>query len=168
MVDNGSPLVSGWPRRARTLLLRGMMAAAMIVTAVGAPTAASADDGDRVTTTSCGSLQAPESGTAHARFRNCTISWGKNIIDGAYWQTVKFQLLDARTDGYCARAIVEVTRVNGSYEDRTFSECNGVWTNKSVTFSGRGRLMWFALGYGPAPYNLNGTNIVQFTSPGGY
>jgi len=115
----------------------GKVAIALVAGAgllLGTATAAQAGNGDHTSTVSCGSYQSPPSGTAHARIRNCSVTFGKNTIDGTYWQTANFQLLDSLTDGYCARSFS-----SGGSEGKQInqSECNGVWTSKSATFNGR-------------------------------
>ncbi|MFF3691404.1 hypothetical protein [Streptomyces sp. NPDC002187] len=144
------------------------LAASALTLAVGIsgvlllPTAAAADDGDRTQTVSCGTLESKDSsGIIHAKIRNCTVTWGKNIIDGSYWQTVKFQLLDSRTDGVCARS-----RVAGEHGVRDFSECNGVWTTKTANFSGRTSDIFISIGYGRSAGDL--THYKGMIAPSGY
>ncbi|WP_406002845.1 hypothetical protein [Streptomyces sp. NBC_00829] len=146
--------------------LRAVEAAALTV-AVGIggallPAAAAADDGDRTQTVSCGTLESTDSGgVVHAKIRNCSVTWGKNVLDGAYWQTVKFQLLDSRTDGVCARA-----RVAGEQGSKDFSECNGVWTTKTATFGGRTSVIFISIGYGRSASDL--THYKGMFAPSGF
>jgi hypothetical protein len=109
--------------------LRMVTAAALGVTGLFAlPSAALADNGDRTTVRYCEDLDAQ----GHAKTRFCSVTWGKNIRDGSYWQIVSMQLLDSMTDGYCAR---------GTFSDGgslvEFSECNGNWYSRTQRFDGR-------------------------------
>ncbi|MER5465631.1 hypothetical protein ABT010_34105 [Streptomyces sp. NPDC002668] len=147
--------------------LRAIVASALTL-AVGIggalllPTAAVADDGDRTQTVSCGTLESTDSsGVVHAKIRNCAVTWGKNILDGSYWQTVKFQLLDSRTDGVCARA-----RVAGEHGSKDFSECNGVWTTKTANLSGRTSGIFISIGYGRNAWDL--THYKSLIAPSGF
>ncbi|MDQ0938849.1 hypothetical protein [Streptomyces sp. V1I1] len=146
--------------------LRAVAASALTAVGIGGvlllPAAAVADDGDRRQTVSCGTLESKDSsGVVHAKIRNCTVTWGKNIIDGSYWQTVKFQLLDSRTDGVCARA-----RVAGEHGSKDFSECNGVWTTKTANFSGRTSDIFISIGYGHNAWDL--THYKAVLAPSGF
>ncbi|MET7717219.1 hypothetical protein [Streptomyces sp. NPDC005407] len=146
--------------------LRAVAASALTAVGIGGvlllPAAAVADDGDRTQTVSCGTLESKDSsGVVHAKIRNCTVTWGKNIIDGSYWQTVKFQLLDSRTDGVCARA-----RVAGEHGSKDFSECNGVWTTKTANFSGRTSDIFISIGYGRNAWDL--THYKAVLAPSGF
>ncbi|MEU3922027.1 hypothetical protein [Streptomyces sp. NPDC029004] len=136
--------------------------AAMLTAAAVAPTAAVADEGDRSQTVSCESLWVNDSaGATHARLQGCSVTWGKNIIDGSYWQTVKFQLLDSRTDGVCARA-----RVAGDHGSKDFSECKGVWTSKTANLSGRTSGIFISVGYGLNAWDL--THYKSLIPPSGF
>lgn len=130
--------------------------------AVVAPSTAAADTGTRTQTVSCGSLYVNDSsGVTRARLRNCTVTWGKNIIDGSYWQTVKFELYDARTDGVCARSNVIVSPSGASAQA---SECNGVWTWKTANFGGRATNIFIRIAYGStSTYGKVSTNVAPPT-----
>jgi len=131
-------------RMPRLVLLVVTAAVAALGATAAGPQAASADTGDRSTTTSCGGYttwQSPSSGTSHARIRYCQIVWSKNIFEGVYWQTVTYQMRDELPDGYCAW--VTVTAVSGHA-----SECNAVWTSKRHVLNGRRSSITVTLPYG--------------------
>lgn len=133
---------------------------------IGVAPAAVADTGDRSSTTSCGPFQSPPAGTAHSKIRNCTIKWQKNIFDGVYWQTVSFQLLDSLTDGYCARARVQSANLGAPLYNT--SECNGVWTTRTVTFNGRASWINILVNYGTSSswFGVSGGDI--YSAPSGF
>ncbi|MEV6107012.1 hypothetical protein AB0M28_20190 [Streptomyces sp. NPDC051940] len=139
--------------------------AAALAGAVAAPGIAVADTGDRTQTTACESLWVNDKyGVTHARLRNCTVTWGKNIYDGSYWQTVRFELLDAATDKVCAKSN---TIASPSGRSASASECNGVWTPKTANFYGRATNFFICIGYGTnfPPYGNEYTNE---TPPAGF
>lgn len=146
------------PRAKAAAAVSGLALAAMLTGASAWPTAAVADDGIRTKAVTCESLWVNDSaGVTHARLRNCTVTWGKDIIDGTYWQTVKFQLLDSRTDGVCAKALV-ILSPNGT--SAASSECNGVWTTKTANFSGRVTNIFIRIAYGSnSTYGNISTNV---------
>ncbi|MEU0397071.1 hypothetical protein ABZ208_30680 [Streptomyces sp. NPDC006208] len=148
----------------RAATVSALTLASTLAGAVVAPTAAVADTGDRTQTVSCASLWVNDSaGVTHARLQNCTVTWGKNIFDGSYWQTVKFQLLDSRTDGVCAKALVIPSDTGASAAS---SECNGVWTTKTANFSGRTSNIFIRIAYGSnSTYGKISTNV---TPPSGF
>jgi hypothetical protein len=150
--------------RAKAAAVSALTLAATLTGAAVAPTAAVADDGDRRQTVGCESLWVNDAaGATHARLRDCTVTWGKNIFDGSYWQTVKFQLLDSRTDGVCARARVIASETGASASS---SECNGVWTTKTANFSGRNTNLFIRIAYGTnSTYGKISTNV---TPPSGF
>ncbi|WP_406002844.1 hypothetical protein [Streptomyces sp. NBC_00829] len=150
--------------RAKVAAASALTLAATLTGAAVAPTPAAADDGDRTQTVNCASLWVNDSaGATHARLQGCTVTWGKNILDGAYWQTVKFQLLDTRTDGVCARAIVILSDSGASASS---SECKGVPTTKTATFSGRATNIFIRISYGTnSTYGKISTNV---TPPSGF
>ncbi|MER5465632.1 hypothetical protein ABT010_34110 [Streptomyces sp. NPDC002668] len=152
------------PSRAKAAAVSVLTLAATLTGAAVAPTAAVADDGDRRQTVSCESLWVNDSaGATHARLQSCSVTWGKNIIDGSYWQTVKFQLLDSRTDGVCAKANVILSDSGASASS---SECKGVWTWKTATFSGRATNIFIRIAYGNnSTYGNVYTNV---TPPSGF
>lgn len=147
------------------------LAAAVAVMATSAvlavPGVAAADTGDRTKTVACGPFQsvAYSGGPAHANIRNCSITWGKNIFDGSYWQTVSFQLLDSYTDGHCARAIVQDSTTGVS---TPYSECNGVWTTKTKTYGTRNSWINILVNYGSSSswYGISGGDL--YTAPTGF
>lgn len=142
----------------------GLALATMFAGAAIAPSTAAADTGDRTSTVSCASLYVNDSaGATHARTQSCTVTWGKNIFDGSYWQTVKFQLLDARTDGVCAQSNVILSPTGASAQA---SECNGVWTTKTANFNGRATNIFIRIAYGSSStYGKISTNV---TPPSGF
>ena len=153
---SATPASRGFRQRAAAL-----SAVAVTATLVGvavAPTPAAADNGDRTKTVSCAALYVSDSGgTVHARTRNCTVTWGKNIHDNDYWQTVKFQLLDDDTDGVCAKANAIAS---DSGKSASFSECDGVWTTKTATLNGRSSNIFIRVAYGShSQYGKISTNI---------
>ncbi|MET7622462.1 hypothetical protein [Streptomyces sp. NPDC005408] len=149
--------------RAKAATVSALTLTATLAGAAVAPTTAVADDGNRTQTVSCGTLESKDSnGVVRAKIRNCTVTWGKNIIDGSYWQTVKFQLLDSRTDGVCAQA-----RVYGSwYKD--FSECKGVWTTKTANLSGRTSEIEIFIGYARSAIEMNWKDHKSMFAPSGF
>jgi len=152
-------------RRGRAATFAMALLAAGLAIAVGSPTAAYAsDNGDRSITTSCGSFQSPPTGTAHAKIRNCSITWKKNILDGTYRQTVTFQLIDALTDGYCAQSLVQAA--NASYQQVYASECNGVWTTKTANLSGHADWIQVMVNYGTTNAWRGITQGYTFDAPG--
>ncbi|WUD70795.1 hypothetical protein OG937_03435 [Streptomyces sp. NBC_00510] len=149
------------PSRRSLTSAAGAFALALGSTLAGAavaPTTAAADTGDRTSTVACASLWVNDSGgTTHARLRNCSVTWGKNIFDGSYWQTVKFELYDALTDGVCAKSNVILSPTGASSQA---SECNGVYTPKSATFSGRATNIFIRIAYGSnSTYGKISTNV---------
>ncbi|MFF3564788.1 hypothetical protein ACFYXS_32590 [Streptomyces sp. NPDC002574] len=142
----------------------GLALATMFASAAIAPSTAAADTGDRTQTVGCASLWVNDSaGATHARLQSCTVTWGKNIFDGSYWQTVKFQLLDARTDGVCAKSNVILSPSGSSAQA---SECNGVWTTKTASFNGRATNIFIRIAYGSSSsYGNVSTNV---TPPSGF
>jgi hypothetical protein len=153
-------------RRSLAKWVRGVVSAAVIITAVlTSAGTAFADDGYRSTTTYCGSFSsvAYPGGPAHAKVRYCKIVWSKNILDGSYWQTVSFQLLDSYTDGYCANALVDAYGTQN-----TFSECNGVWTTKTKTYSGRRGWIQVLVNYGSYPNWHGYTGGGLWNAPSGF
>ncbi|WP_367325618.1 hypothetical protein [Streptomyces sp. HUAS ZL42] len=149
---------------ANTAAVSALALAATLTGAAVAPSTAAADTGDRTQTVGCESLYVNDSsGVTHARLRNCTVTWGKNIFDGSYWQTVKFELLDARTDGVCARSNVIVSPSGAGAQA---SECNGVWTAKTANFGGRATNIFIRIAYGSnSTYGKISTNV---TPPSGF
>jgi hypothetical protein len=152
------------PSRAKAAAVSVLTLAATLTGAAVAPTAAVADDGDRRQTVSCESLWVNDAaGVTHARLRDCTVTWGKNILDGSYWQTVKFQLLDSRTDGVCAKARAISSETGAS---TLSSECNGDWTTKTANLSGRTTNIFIRIAYGTnSTYGNVYTNV---TPPSGF
>ncbi|GAA2640021.1 hypothetical protein [Streptomyces vastus] len=144
--------------RRKALGVSGLAVAATLMGAAVAPAPAAADDGDRTKTVACESLHVDDrNGNVHAKTRNCTVTWGKNIIDGAYWQTVKFQLLDARSDGVCGYANVIASDTGNS---KRVKECNGVWTTRTASFSGRSSNIFIRVAYGDnSVYGNISTNV---------
>src|SRR5215467_14288865 len=116
---------------------RRIIAAALLsgVALVATATPAFADNGDRTVTTNCtpATWQSPATGAAHARITSCKILWGKNIIDGSYWQTVTVVWVDSMTDGDCADLIVS-NPVQTSPEQQ---ECSGVPKTYKVSYTQR-------------------------------
>jgi hypothetical protein len=115
-------------------VVRRTLGAVLLSTAavVAAATPALADNGDRTQTLNCvpAAWQSPATGTAHARITSCKIEWGKNILDGSYWQTVTVVFLDTLTDGDCADLIV--SNPSGSSPEQ--QECNSVPKTYTVTY----------------------------------
>lgn len=108
--------------------LKMLTAAVLGVTGLLAlPSAAYADNGDRTTVTYCRDLNA----AGHVKTRYCSVTWGKNIYDGTYWQIASMQLLDSMTDGYCAHG----TFSNGG-STLDFQECAGNWYSRTQRYNG--------------------------------
>ena len=87
---------------ARRVLAALALACALVV-GIAAP--ASAQTGDVSKTVSCGSLQSPATGTAHAQIRNCTITWTKNDLILSNSVKYSFQFRDSYTDGFNAGSV---------------------------------------------------------------
>ncbi|WP_128377090.1 hypothetical protein [Streptomyces cavernae] len=150
--------------RSRTTAVFGLAATGMLVAAALAPTPAAADDGDRTRTVDCAALYVSDrDGTVHARTRNCTVTWGKNIFDNVYWQTVKFQLRDEETDGVCAKARAIAS---DSGRSAAFSECDGVWKTKTATLSGRSSNIFIRVAYGDT--SVHGKISTNVPAPSGF
>lgn len=86
---------------ARRVLTALALAGALVV-GIAAP--ASAQTGDVSKTVSCGNLQSPATGVAHAQLRNCTITWTKNELILSNSIKYSFQFRDPYTDGFTAAA----------------------------------------------------------------
>jgi len=84
---------------ARRVLTALALACALVV---GTAAPASAQPGDVSKTVSCGSLQSPATGTAHAQIRNCTITWSENQLILSNSVKYSFQFRDSYTDGFNA------------------------------------------------------------------
>jgi hypothetical protein len=96
------------------------------------PSAAFADNGDRTTVIACPNLNAlDQAGVSHAEADRCSVTWGKNIYNGDYWQIASMRIIDSKTDGYCAHGTFSD---GGSFLD--FSECNGNWYSRTQRFDG--------------------------------
>jgi hypothetical protein len=105
-----------------------------------------ADDGVRTYTIDCDLKLGNSPVNAHIGIRNCTLVFGKNIIDDSHWQTLKFDMIDNMTDGYCARTESWEWR-SGNYWYA--KECNGVWRTKTHTWSGWTYGVGLSIGWGP-------------------
>ncbi|MDQ0688926.1 hypothetical protein QFZ56_007889 [Streptomyces achromogenes] len=164
LMSASSSVSSPRPSRPRLAAVSGLALTVSLVGAAVAPTTASADTGDRTRTVDCASLYVSDSGgTVHARTRNCTVTWGKNIHDNVYWQTVKFQLLDDDTDGVCAKANAIAS---DSGKSASFSECDGVWTTKTATLNGRSSNIFIRVAYGS--HSQHGKISTNIGAPSGF
>src|SRR5690349_2153519 len=116
---------------ARRVLTAFVLAGALVV-GIAAP--ASAQTGDVSKTVSCGSLQSPATGVAHAQFRNCSITWTKNELALSNTYKYSFQFRDPYTDGF--NAFVKVCdAIPGYFSCYTFGTGQSTWD--TVTYTGK-------------------------------
>lgn len=137
-------------------------ATAGVAALLAVPSAALADEGDRTKVTYCGDLNA----AGHAKTRFCSVTWGKNIYDGTYWQIVSTQLTDSMTDGSCAYGWFS----NNATGVR-FQECNGNWYSRTQRYNGRAGGIVVAIGAvpnGPAPMDMRYHDSVTLYPPSGF
>ncbi|WP_433354514.1 hypothetical protein ACQP25_12955 [Microtetraspora malaysiensis] len=149
--------------------LRAMLATGLTLTALAAPSAASAtasaQQGIDVRTYRTSYLQYPETGKARAQLRNITVTWRRDRTEKRTWVTVSAQLRDSGPgDGYCARMMLaaEVSMFQPIKSTET-KECNGVWQTKMLAmepgFDGDVMLTLYT-----AP-NVNSRTYKTLTSP---
>jgi hypothetical protein len=118
------------PRKPRVIkaglaaLLASVALAAVPAAAASASSSVAGVNSRKVT---CGPPQSPASGTAHAKIRDCSITWYEDTVNDVEHASVSFQLLDSASDGVCADATVASSAVTKSY-----SECNGVWQTETL------------------------------------
>ncbi|WP_433224524.1 hypothetical protein [Microtetraspora malaysiensis] len=114
--------------------LRTVLAAGLTLTALAAPSAASASAqyGIDVKTYKIPYLQYPETGKARAQLRNITVTWRRDRSEGRTWVTVTGQLRDSGPgDGHCARMRLS-SDIKLPNKSTVTTECNGVWRTRTL------------------------------------
>ncbi|MFB7368835.1 hypothetical protein ACFC0D_03165 [Streptomyces sp. NPDC056222] len=109
-------------------------AGAVLATMVAVPSTASAapDTVYKVVPFGPGSFSAQ--GAVRASLRNGTVTWYKDLTTGAQWVTLKADIKDMSTDGYCGRvSLANWWNLYGNTQQKTASECNAEWTNRTLT-----------------------------------
>jgi hypothetical protein len=146
-----------------------MLAAGLTLTALAAPSAASAtasaQQGIDLKTYRTSYLQYPETGKARAQLRNLTVTWRRDRTEKRTWVTVSAQLRDSGPgDGHCARMMLatEVSMFEPIKSTET-KECNGVWRTKMLAMEpGFDGVVMLTLYTAP---NVNSRTYKELTNP---